>query len=257
MQCSTSLPDQTPELVCIVCAYILVDMRPDTSSRARLQNNSVSGLITKAASMAPTSFFDLPAELHNFIYSEVLTANFGMQHNPIDLPCGSQAESVRRTLQLLCVNRQLREEAETIFWSENEFRVFITNKESQTIGDSIAQVGHRQASMIKQLTIHVNFRDITEHDRIVSSWATFQLPHQYTLLETQRELQSLKEPFERIEAQLRAAIERGVRNSAFRLEKLPNFTVALGTGKVVQCSVILAIHAKIREVVGTAMPVER
>jgi hypothetical protein len=99
---------------------------------------------------APQSapLLNLPAEIRNQIYSEVLVSNNTVHCDVSILPS---------LIQFLHVCRQIRGEAESIFWGENTFYAILENTVPNRIEEWVTTIGHRRASMITKFWIVAHF----------------------------------------------------------------------------------------------------
>lgn len=105
-----------------------------------------------AASATQSSpLLDLPPEMRNLIYREVL-----IQDGPIEISSSEEdIKAITSMIQLLHVCGQVRKEAHDIFWSENTFRITARDLEFCRAIDWLKSVGYDRVALITKVELKV------------------------------------------------------------------------------------------------------
>ena len=113
-------------------------------------NNDYNGVSTRMSQ--PSPFLDLPPELRNAIYREVLISDESIEAN---LTFRGANPGLGMRLGLLQICRQIRDEAHDIFWSENKFRFTVPNYTGRSVDNLLRIMDCRKAGLVSNLTIEL------------------------------------------------------------------------------------------------------
>jgi hypothetical protein len=147
-----SKPSHPQPAIHIFTRQLSIDRQslPYTCNMAHTSNGEYNDISTRMSQASP--LLNLPPELRNIIYREVLVSDEPIEAN---LSCRGTTTRLGVRQGLLQICRQIHEEAHDIFWSENRFHFTSPNYTVREVDNLLRRVDCRKAAPVTNLTIEL------------------------------------------------------------------------------------------------------